>query len=179
MKKELPGLTKTAVLARRCASFAGRTGAPCDHASLPVPVPGVSGLRAAVMLARTEPVDGSSARRIFAPSHVVYAAAMTGDFVELAAISAGDLGLEGEPGAALGEVVLAADREAKRARLFELIDVVSPVFATGRAAETREVKSAAAALLPLWDEVAEAPLRPWYRALGRRFFGWVERAAAP
>lgn len=179
MKKELPALEKTATLARKCAAFAGRTGAPENLASLPFPVAGATGLRIAVFLAQATPVDGSAAQRVMPPRHVVYALAMTGAFVELAAIRPSDFGLDHAADEPLGEVTFAADRISKRERFFDLLDQFLPMLAIGRLPGEPSAKKVTRDLRELFHELAEPPLLPYYRALGGRFLTFLERAAAP
>lgn len=182
MKKSLPPLPSVAKLAKKCGAFAGRAGSPESLASLPVPVPGEGGVRIAVMLAEAELAgEGApdpAALRIKPPGHVVFAEAWSGAFSELCAIGPADLGLANDPAEPLGDAALAADRDAKRARWLELLDAALPGFAGGPAAITADTRRAAGELRALFPEVAEAPLVPYYRALGRRFFAWLDRTAA-
>lgn len=177
MAKTFPPLEPVARVAALHARLARGAAPGCDHAGLPVPVPGPDGMRIATLLAATEPVVETGARRIQAPRYLVSARADTGDFVELAAVTPRDLGVAQDPEAWLGELP-PGDRGEQRARLLDLLDAALPAYATGRAAAASSVKSAARELKKLWDDAAEPPLHPYYRALGRRFFEWLDRAAA-
>jgi hypothetical protein len=187
MKKTLPPLEPVGRVAARHARLARSTAGGAGHVGLPVPVPGPDGMRLAMLAAVTEPAKGPGALRLQAPTYLVSARADTGDFAELKAIAPQDL--VPPPGAAgakdaqdaapwLGEIPAADALGDKRARLFELLDAALPVYATGRAAVAPSVKRAAREIRELWGEVAEPPLAPYYRALGRRFFEWIDRAAA-
>ncbi|MEZ4312217.1 MAG: hypothetical protein R3F14_29665 [Polyangiaceae bacterium] len=182
MKKQLPSLTPAAVLAKKCSAFLGRTGVPTDHASLPVPVPGVTGLRLGVMLAPTEEDEPTGERKLQPPTHVVYGLAYTGAFAEVSAVDAKSLGIP-EPAESTDESAdppeppaPIADLDAKRARVLELLDATLPLFATARPADA--AKDEARELRDLYQEIAEPPFAPYYRALGKRFFDWIDRTAA-
>ena len=71
-----------------------------------------------------------------------------------------------------------ADLAEQRLRYLDLFDVVAPAFAAGRGAETAAGKRAASELRALFPRIAEGPLVPYYRALGGRFFAWLDRTAA-
>lgn len=116
------------------------------------------------------------AREIGAPAYVLALRADLGEPVELAQVSPAEVGLAGAPDAWLGELPPPVEA-AKRARLAELLDFVMPRFAAGRPGATEAERAAAAELRDLFAEVAEAPLVPCYRAVGKRFFAWLDRAA--
>lgn len=179
MPKELPPLQPVARVAARFSRFAPIVAKGGGRAGVPVPVPGPDGVRIAILLTATEPVPDTDRLRVQAPGHLVSARADTGDMVELAAITPRDLGVTGEPEAWLGEIPAASDRASERARLLELYDQALPAFAAGPAGLTEGARRAAREIATLFPDVAEAPLLPYYRALGRRFFAWVDRAAAP
>lgn len=176
MPKELPVLPSVKIAMRHAARCAQGALAGIDHASLPVPVPGPEGTRWAVLLSPTRRDEAKDVREIGAPAYVLGLRADVAEPVELAQVSPSEVGLEGGPDAWLGELAPAAEA-SKRARLAELLDAVVPVFATGRPGATEAQKSAAAELRALFDEVAEAPLLPCYRAVGKRFFAWLDRTA--
>lgn len=147
--------------------------------SLPVPVFGAEGLRIARMLAPTR-VDAETQRRwVSPPSYVVEQRADTGAFVEARAVSPGVFGREDDPAVELGEILRPQGFADATRRLYELLDAVLPAFAAGPlaggqaltlAAVSREAREAFFAL-------AEAPLVPYYRSLGKAFFAFLDRSA--
>lgn len=177
MPKTLPALEPVARIHARYARMTRGAVPGCDLAGLPVPVPGLDGVRIAILFTATEREPQTGARRVQAPRHLVSARADTGDFVELRAITPRDLGVPQDPEAWIGELP-EGDRGEKRARLLDLYDAALPAFAAGPSGATATAKRAAIEIAALFPEVAEAPLVPYYRALGRRFFAWVDRAAA-
>ncbi len=178
MTKALPGFEPIARVMRRLSAY-GRGALPgVNRTLLPLPVPGVEGMRAALLFTTTEPLQGSAALRIKTPTFVAYARADSGDFLELAAITPRDLGIAQDPDHWLGDFVEPVDVGDKRARYLDLYDATVSAFAAGRGVETPAVKRAAADLRALFAELAEPPLAPYYRALGKRFFAWLDGAAA-
>lgn len=177
MTRPLPELTSVAHITRRFALH--RVGALHgeNHACLPVPEPGPDGVRIAILFAATEPDPATSALRIQTPGHVLHARAATGDFLELRALTPRDLGIAQDPGAWLGDPGPPPD-PAKLARLLDLYDAALPAFAGGAAALTASAKRAAIEIRALFPELREPPLAPYYAALGRRFFAWIDRIAA-
>lgn len=177
MTRPLPELTSVARIAKRFAFHQQGALPGKNHAGLPVPVPGPDGVRVAIFFTTTEVDEATSALRIQAPGHVVYAQAATSDFIELCAITPRDLGIAEDPGAWLGDPGAPAD-PGKVARLLDLYDAALPAFAGGPAAMTAASKRAAIEIKTLFHEVEEPPLAPYYAALGKRFFAWIDKAAA-
>lgn len=177
MTRPLPELTSVARIARRFAFHRQGALPGKNHAGVPVPVPGPDGVRVAIFFTTTELDSTTNALRIQTPGHVVYARADTGDFIELRAITPRDLGIAQDPGAWLGDPGAPPD-PGKLARLMDLYDAALPAFAGGPAAMTASSKRAAIEIKTLFHEIAEPPLAPYYAALGKRFFAWIERAAA-
>jgi hypothetical protein len=151
-----------------------------DHESLPVPVPGPEGLRIVRMLAptRVEEIDEHTQRRwIQPPSYLVAAAAATGAFVEARAVGPADFGQADAPDADLGELALAEDFADRAGRWCALLDELLPAFAAGPGANVPVSAERAAEAKAVFFALAEAPLQPYYRSLGQRFFAFLDRAA--
>jgi len=147
---------------------------PCTYQSLPIPVPGPSGLSAAFMYGRSAlHVDGGISME--APRYLARIDAETGALEELRLLerdAAGDL-----PAQPLAAPSDAAEAHERRARLLHAYDVLMPEFAAGRTRLPMAVASTAAGFEPLFREVAEQPLLPHYMELGRAFFLWLTPAA--
>ncbi len=200
--RALPELRPVAFVVRRCRMSRFEVLGP-DFESLPVPVFGAEGLRIVRMLAPTR-VDPDTQRRwVSPPSYVVEQRADTGAFAEARAVSPGVFGLNHDPAVELGEIVRPQGFADATRRLHELLDAVLPAFAAGAGAGgqapsgARQAASsggvaggqapsgAAARGLPdvsreageAFFALAEAPLVPYYRSLGKAFFAFLDRAA--
>ncbi|MFO0587858.1 MAG: hypothetical protein U0441_09980 [Polyangiaceae bacterium] len=178
MDKVLPRLTPIASVMRNLSAYGRGALAGVNRTLAPLPVPGLEGVRYAILFTTTEPIVGSAALRIKTPSHVAYADAESGEFLELAAITPRDLGVAQDPDHWLGEFVEPMNLDEKRMRYLDRLDAVSFAFAAGRGAETPDVRRAAGELTAAFADIQEAPLAPYYRALAGRFFAWLARASA-
>lgn len=177
MSHPLPKLCPLASVVRRHRMHRHDALGP-DHAALPVPVHGPDGLRIVRMLASTRLDPETRKRFVKAPGYLVEARADDGAFVEARAVSPATFELASEPDAELGELVEVADFAERAARLYAALDAVLPTFAAGPAAPLAPIQGAAAEARELFFGLAEAPLLPCYRSLGKRFFAFLDRAAA-
>jgi hypothetical protein len=66
---------------------------------------------------------------------------------------------------------------AQRDRLFQLLGQLAPLWATDPAAKRRDLQASAQEFLRLFGSLSEAPLTPYYYALGSEFFNWVRALA--
>jgi hypothetical protein len=57
---------------------------------------------------------------------------------------------------------------------FALYDVLFEAWATNPSTRSAALQSAAREFLKLFDQINEPPLRPYYDALGREYFEWVQ-----
>lgn len=176
MSAPLPTLCPIASIARRARMHRYGSLGP-DHESLPVPVPGPDGLLIVRMLAPTALDEETNKRLVKPPSYLVSMRADTGAFAEIRAITPATLNLKDPPDESLGELVRPSDFAARAERLFALLDAVTPTFAAGPAAPVAQVSRAAAEAREEFFAIAEAPLVPYYRSLGKRFFELLDRAA--
>lgn len=170
--KDLPSLSP----ASNASRFASRltTSLPgLAHAALPLPVPSPEGMLWVVGLAPSEVDPDTSALRIGAPSYLSSFRADFGDFTELAPISP-----EPPAGSWLGELLDLDERRSRHQGLFELYGKAVPSFAAGPRALTTAARRAAVEIQTLFPSAAEPPLLPFYHALGRRFFAWLDWAAS-
>ncbi len=115
---------------------------------------------------------------LYPPSHRAVVDA-GGKFEKLEAISPQRLGVAHEADKALGVHTapkgLAPEQALKKQeRLYQLYDRLLPAFATGETG----VKEEAAEFRELFVLLAEKPLEPYYRAVGKEFFHWLDLAAA-
>jgi hypothetical protein len=105
--------------------------------------------------------------------------AASGEVKERRDVVPRDLGISEEPGKFAGLHVLAKGMTAdeyvdRRKRLFELYDVLAGAFI--RAEERSRYARQALEFRTLFFQLSEAPLAPYYRAVGRDFFGWIDGA---
>ena len=68
---------------------------------------------------------------------------------------------------------------ARRSALLAALDALLPAFAGDVAGTAPGVHEAAVSFQQLFPVVAEAPLVPYYRAMGKDLFTLVERLAPP
>lgn len=150
-----------------------------ERTALAFPLPGPDGMRWMVWLTPSEINPDTGAVRVGAPAYSVAFRADFGSFSELSALSPKETGAPENAGPWLGEMLDAAERDMRRPRFFELLQLTTPSFAAGPRALTPEAKQAAAELKTLLPEVAEPPLLPFYKREAKRFFAWLDLAAAP
>lgn len=175
MKKPLPAFLELArILGQHGLARYGKA-LECDYLGLPIPAPRFDGLRIALLFARTSKAPGSSATSVHAPSHVVELRADRGTFVELRAVTPSSFGFKGEADAPLGELVRPPGESEARA-LSPLYDAVLPLFAVGPIPLGPERKRAINELKAAFMKAAEPSLVPYYRAWGKSFFSWLDRA---
>jgi hypothetical protein len=174
--KEPPSLSPVVFAVRRAErSKAALPGA--WHTTLPLPVPGADGTLWGVWLAPGEQNPETGALRIGVPEYGLFFRADFGAFAELRGLAPRDFGLSDKTAPWLGDVPDADDRNARRGRLFELLQAATPGFAAGPRGLTPAARRAAAEIKTLFPEVAEPPLLPCYRRAARRFFAWLDVAA--
>jgi hypothetical protein len=120
--------------------------------------------------------------RLKAPEYVALIDPAASRLVRMYAVTPHDLGQRDAPDAFIGGWENSSDKPAldRQAaawqRLMELAETVLPAF-IDRAAATSALRAAAREFRDLFDQLAEPPLKPYYRALGPRFFAWLEQSA--
>jgi hypothetical protein len=128
---------------------------------------------------RSVPREG---RYFSAPTLKATFDATTGDLRSRESVSPAEVGGSHAAGEIIGLHVLAqgltADAyNAKRERLFSLYDRLAAPFVGG---EQPTVNGGAAReFRELFFSLTEKPLAPYYRAVGRAFFAWVDELAGP
>ncbi len=93
----------------------------------------------------------------------------------------GEFGLNHAEGQFLGRYLTLPERMApefltRQLRLYQAYDALLPVFAAASMEFAPETRKAAADFAILFAQVAEAPLIPYYDAIGNGFFTWLARA---
>jgi hypothetical protein len=181
--KSLPKL-KEVVRLIKVGSLHAKGALPAEnYQTYPIPVPGPCGLQVAFLYAVAEVVVAP--RRSLAvrsPRYIGFVDAEAGRFEELRVFHAAEVGLghleEQLLGLCPGEDEWEAPEVLEReARLYRGYDALLGPFAAGLDPLPVEVKRAAADFAAVFMSLAEAPLMPFYDAVGRTFFRWIERAA--
>lgn len=134
---------------------------------------------------------------LFSPSHLVpregqylmppdYRAdvdARSSKLLNLKKISPVDFGIHDPPGKNFGAHVMPPgmdldEFERRQNLLYHHYDLLIPLFAAKAGQLTPADRAVAAQFKTLFDQLSEAPTRPYYLAAGKDFFDWVDRSAA-
>ena len=149
--------------------------------SYPLPVIRGQGIAVEVLYTGSiaDPLEGL---QIEAPSYHAFVDARTGRLETLERVTPQGYGQPHEAEQIIGTILLPPGMTAEQfllqqARLYELYDVLMPVFAAGRTKTNSKVRLAATEFKALFPTLAEAPLLPYYHAAGKAFFAWVEKTA--
>ena len=121
-------------------------------------------------------------RTFFVPDLLAILDATTGEVKERRNVVPRDLGVPDDPGKTAGLHVLGKGMTAdeyvnRRNRLFELYDGLAAAFLKNE--DPSRFARAGLEFRTLFFQLSEAPLAKYYRAVGRDFFGWIDRAARP
>lgn len=149
------------------------------HQSYPVPVAGGRGLRIGFfycMAMITRPEEGY---QLWPPSYLALLDPASGKFLELKAVQPKELGLGHADDRPLGPYLSPPQRMApeflgKVVRWYQAYDALLPLFAEGVATLPPPAREAATTFKSLLPEVTEAPLLPYYRAVGAEYFAWLD-----
>jgi hypothetical protein len=151
------------------------------HLSYPVPVPRPGGLAIDFLYC---PCHFVAYQGLFLapPAHAAQINAETGKCEELKAVTPAAYGRRDPPDRDLGKYEMppgmkAEEFVAQQKRLYELYDQLLPAFAAGQQGASADVRKAAAEFQTLFARITEAPLQPYYQAVGKDFFDWLARAA--
>jgi hypothetical protein len=152
------------------------------HQSWPVPLLGAEGLRAAFLFAPFR-LDPGKGQILLPPSYVAQIDAATGTLLELRFVRPAELGQPDAPGTALGHYALpqgitVEEYDRREAHALGLLDTLVEPFVDGAARLDEPLAQAAGELRRLYWALTAAPLHPYYRAVGRRFFDWLDGVAA-
>lgn len=134
--------------------------------------------RVAFLYGASRSVKGEG-RYFVVPDLLAILDAASGEVTERRSVVPRDLGVPEEPGKTAGLHVLAKGLTAdeytsRRKRLFELYDELAAAFL--RDEEPSRYSREGTEFRTLFFQLSEAPLAAYYRAVGRDFFGWVDRA---
>ena len=162
---------------------AGEQVSEQSRQSLPVPVPAREDrpLRIAFMYCPSQALPGVN--RLAPPTQVVWLDPKTGALIAVRAVTPQSFGRQDPPREVLGEFRLSpgmtADQYlALRERLFQLYDLLFPVWVQSSSQQDKALLQASAReFLQIFGQISEPPLIPYYHSLGRVYFDWVRALA--
>jgi hypothetical protein len=180
---KLPELKSVAKLIEFARRYSGAVMPPMSHQSLPIPSPGMKGLRVAFLYCTATIIKPKEGLQMQTPAYVACLDAETGKFEEIKAIVPAEYGQKHQAGEVIGSCLTPPERLlpeylTKQVKLFEAYDALLPPFAAGMAQVGAEVKKAAADFQTLFGQISEGPLAPYYQGVGKQFFDWLKKAAA-
>jgi hypothetical protein len=149
------------------------------HRSLPVPS-GPAGKATIAFLFCPEAYGEDMKLLLTTPEYVAYLAVDDGHVLRMQAVTPADFGLRHAPGQVIGgwgvEAIEGTPEQIGEMwqRLLSLYEVILPAFVRSNGAVTNEVRQAAREFRTLFMRIAEQPLIPYYRALGKAFFAWLD-----
>jgi hypothetical protein len=150
------------------------------------PIPGEArGARRVTFLHGISRLEFGSGLYLIAPSFRIDLDAATGGVLDATPIAPSDLGVADEPGKTLGRFglpkgVSPEDYVKAREALLDAYDrLLGPWYAGEVPPETgRSSRAAAPEMKRVFAVVGEPPLAPYYAAVGRAFFAWVNELAS-
>lgn len=179
----MPELPKLASIVRMVESAKNyTTGALPDiqHQSWPLPCPGTEGLRIAFLYCRAAIIEPGEGLQLRPPGYIAFFLAETGLFDELKIFAPEEWGMLPAEDAWIGRYLTPVERMepeflTKQIRLWTRYDTILPAFSINQTDVTAEVKRAAKQFTPMFEDVAETVLLPYYRGVGKDFFEWLNQ----
>jgi hypothetical protein len=151
------------------------------HQSFPIPTSAHGGTKLAFLysISNVRPMVGLY---LLPPSHIAYWDPTSGEPLGLQTISPKELGINDDPHKTLGKYDMLRGKTPEqvhemRARLFKAYDELLPYFADPSKTISNETKRAADDFKKIFPEVTEQPLLPYYHAVGKDFFTWLDGIA--
>jgi hypothetical protein len=137
-------------------------------------------LRAAFLYCPQGRLNELEGLHLLAPTHLAFLQAETGKFVSIRHVTPKELGQPHSPGEDIGvhRMPVGLNVETfyiEQDRLFRAYDVLLPAFAAGAGDFPPQIRQAAAEFRRLFPWLAEACLMPYYHAVGKEYFPWVNR----
>lgn len=140
-----------------------------------------AGLRVAIFFypaAVGKPEDGFEVRP---PTYTVTLNAISGRLEEIRACAPIEFHLDHPTDKPLGKYLSPAHRAnaeflTRQAKWYQAYDGLISAFQEAAHRPTRPDAALAAEFLDLFPQVTEAPLAPYYRAVGKEFFDWLAQA---
>jgi hypothetical protein len=182
MPKELPKMTSIVQIIKAAALYPTVAMPDENHPSYPIPTPGAEGLRIAFLYCSAAIVEPQKGLQMKPPKYIAFFQAETGMFDELKAFIAEEWDLNPTQETWLGNYLTLPERQApefltKQIRLYQSYDLLMVPFASGQAFLSDKERKAAIEFKALFEEISEKPLLPYYQAVGKQFFTWLDRFA--
>jgi len=173
---ELLPLLKLSELARVYPAQALPVG---THQSYPVPVAGPRGLQIGFLYCRAMITKPDEGYQLWPPSYLASLDAINGKFIELKAVQPKELGQSHPEDKPIGRYLSPPERSApeflsKLVRWYQAYDALLPLFLEGVTVLPPPAREAATQFKALFAGITEAPLQPYYRAVGAEFFAWLD-----
>jgi hypothetical protein len=184
MPTPAPELKKIRELVALAQSGPGASLPDETHQCYPIPLPATASSMKVAFLYSPSHLQRGVGLVLSAPNHEALLDLASGRTVEMKKVTPAELGVNDEPGKNLGrsglpEGMTPEQYLAEQGRLYDSYDVLLPIWASGLKLEeaTDQPRAVAHEFRRLFARVSEPPLVPYYRAVGRDFFGWIDRAA--
>ncbi len=146
--------------------------------SYPIPVIGPTGMQVGFFWGTSRAVPGQG-RHYVVPSWIAALDPLTGAVVDARRVLAVEFN-QAAAGDFIGihkQTMSVEQHQSLESRLYELYDLLSPVFAARNTVDTPELRDAAAEFQQVFGQLTDDFLHPYYRAMGREFFDWLDSAA--
>jgi hypothetical protein len=180
---ELPKLTTIVYLVESAKRYTTGSLPDIQHQSLPMPFPGPEGLRVAFLYCPSAIIESGRGLQLRPPRYIAFFMAETGAFDELKLFAPEEWGLSAPEEGWIGSYLTPAERMdpeflTKLIRLWQRYDTILPSFAIAKTDVSAEAKRAAKQFTTMFEDVAESVLIPYYRAVGKEFFSWLNLVGA-
>ena len=180
MPSPLPELKKIQELIEIAQMGPAASLADETHQSYPIPLSPTCPLQVAFLFCPSR-LQRRVGLQLLPPMHRAVLDAATGKVLEMRKVTPSELGVPDDPGTVLGVFGLPKGMSSEeflkeQGQLRDAYDVLLPYYAAGMGlgeAGSRAQK-AASEFLRLFPRVTEPPLAPYYRALGEKFFRWLQ-----
>jgi hypothetical protein len=128
---------------------------------------------------RAEIVRPREGLQLWPPNYVAFLNAGTGKFEQLKAVTPKDFDQRHDQDKPMGAYLtlperLDAEFLTMQVRWYQAYDELLPAFMAGLVDLGPPIQQNVAEFKALFPKVTEAPLLPYYEALGREFFGWLQ-----
>lgn len=167
----------TVEIVRRALMQASGVVADEDRQSFPIPViqdnePWIIFLFSPSLAKPKEPT------KLYPPGYFLRLNAKTGVFKELLSVTPRNFEQNHSSEEIIGEISMPAGMSFEefihqRNRLYELYDMLLPVFFAECEMEDRQLNVSSKEFITLFRLLSEPPLWPYYRAKGSEFFDWI------
>ena len=150
---------------------------PQMHQAYPIPLIEGTEMLLAFLYSLTDTSEPGHLK-LYAPSYIAYIEAATGKFKQLIAVKPSDFGLDHDINQPLGTYISRPQRQDEKyinaeAHLYQAYDSLLPEYMIGNKATEQSIKNEAQVFIKRFEELAEPPLVPYYKSLGKHFFTWL------